>query len=618
MMPNCSKDMGADFGLRHMERDRLLSGTPLKMSGQSGWMRWLPGPLTLRRYQLTWLPHDIVAGMVLATMLVPVGVAYAVASGVPGIYGLYATIVALITYALFGPSRILVLGPDSSLAAIILGVVLPLSGGNPARAVALASMMAVVSGIVCILAGIARLGFVTELLSKPIRYGYMNGIALTVLIGQLPRLFGISIESSGPLRNLSAIATAVLSGKANWAAFAVGSGTLAVILLLKNRTRVPGILIAVVGATALAGVLDLAAQAGVSVLGPLPQGLPAFALPWITYDDISPVLIGGIAVALVSFADTSVLSRTYAARTATHVDPNQEMIGLGIANLAAGMFQGFPISSSSSRTPVAEAAGARTQLTGVVGAVAVALLLVFAPNLLRDLPAAALASVVIASAIGLIETTDLIRIFRIQRWEFWLSILCFAGVAVLGAIPGIGLAIAIAVIEFLWDGWRPHSAVLGRAEGVKGYHDVTRYPHARQIPGLVLFRWDAPLFFANAELFKARVLEAAEKSPTPVRWLVVAAEPVTSVDVTAADTVAELDEALRAVEIELGFAELKDPVKDKLKRFGLFAQVGEEFFFPTIGTAVGSYLEAHAVDWVDWEDRIAPPKDAGSLARNDI
>ena len=385
--------------------------------------------------------------------------------------------------------------------------------------------MAVVSGVVCILAGVARLGFVTELLSKPIRYGYMNGIALAVVIGQLPKVFGFSIDGDGPLRKLWAIGRAVLSGRTNWTAFAIGAGTLAVILLLKNSKRLPGILIGVIGATAIVATLDLAERAGVSVLGPLPQGLPAFAIPWITYADIVPVLIGGCAVAVVSFADTSVLSRAYAVRTGTHVDPNQEMVGLGVANLAAGFFQGFPISSSSSRTPVAEVAGARTQLTGVIGAVVVALLLLVAPKLLRHLPAAALAAVVIASAIGLFEVTDLIRIFRIQRWEFWLSIVCLVGVAVFGAIPGIGLAIAIAVIEFLWDGWRPHSAVLGRAEGVKGYHDITRYPGARQIPGLVLFRWDAPLFFANAELFKERVLDAVAKSPTPVNWRVVAAEP---------------------------------------------------------------------------------------------
>jgi high affinity sulfate transporter 1 len=572
-------------------------------------MRWLPGIVTLRQYRLAWLPNDIAAGIVLATVLVPVGIAYAIASGVPGIYGLYATIVPLLAYALFGPSRILVLGPDSSLAAVILSVIFPLSGGDPVRAVALASAMAVVSGLVCILAGVARLGFVTELLSKPIRYGYMNGIALTVLVSQLPKFFGFSIDGDGPLRELWAIVEAILSGKANWAAFAIGAGTLAVILLLKNSKRVPGVLVAVIGATVIVGAFDLAARADVSVLGPLPQGLPALQIPWITYGDLVPILIGGCAVAMVSFADTSVLSRAYAARTRTRVDPNQEMVGLGAANLAAGFFQGFPISSSASRTPVAEAAGARTQLTGVVGAIAVALLLLLAPNLLQHLPSAALAAVVIASAIGLIEVTDLARIFRIQAWEFWLSIVCFVGVAVLGVIPGIGLAIVIAIIEFLWDAWRPHHAVLGRAEGIKGYHDITRYPDARQVPGLVLFRWDAPLFFANAELFKERVLDLATKATVPLRWFVVAAEPITSVDVTAADALSELDKSLREAGVKLCFAELKDPVKDKLKRFGLFAQIGEAFFFPTIGSAVSNYLERHAVDWVDWEEQSAPTRE---------
>ena len=577
------------------------------MSERLGLMRWLPGLVIARRYQASWLPNDLVAGVVLATMLVPVGIAYAEASGVPGIYGLYATIVPLLAYAVFGPSRILVLGPDSSLAAMILGVILPLSGGDPHRAIALAGMMAVISGVACILAGSARLGFVTELLSKPIRYGYMNGIALTVLISQLPKLLGFSIESHGPIRDLWAIGTSILDGRVNWTALAVGAGALAVILLLKSSKRVPGVLIAVIGATAIVGALDLAARTGISVLGPLPQGLPTFAIPWIGYDDAVPVLIGGIAVALVSFADTSVLSRAYAARLGVAVDPNQEMVGLGAANLAAGFFQGFPISSSASRTPVAEAAGARTQLTGVVGALVVALLLIAAPNLLRHLPAAALAAVVIASAIGLVETADLVRIYRIQRWEFWLSIACFVGVAVLGAIPGIGLAIALAIIEFLWDGWRPHSAILGRAEGVKGYHDITRYPDARQIPGLVLFRWDAPLFFANAELFKERVLDAVANAPPPVRWAVVAAEPVTSVDVTAADMLEELDDALRERSIELCFAELKDPVKDKLKRFGLLTRFGDAHFFPTLGAAVSGFLRTYPVEWVDWEDRDPSP-----------
>ncbi len=566
-------------------------------------MRWLPGLQTLRHYEVAWLRHDLLAGLVLAAMLVPVGIAYAVASGLPGIYGLYATIIPLLTYAIFGPSRIMVLGPDSALAGVILSIVIPLSAGDPQRAVMLAGMMAIVSGTVCILAGVARLGFVTDLISKPIRYGYMNGIALTVLVSQLPKLLGISIDAEGPLRSLWATVIAIFDGKTNWIAFAVGAGTLATILLLRGNKRLPGILIAVIGATVIVGLFALDTRSDVAVLGPLPQGLPSFSIPWISTADIVTVLIGGSAVALVSFADTSVLSRAYAARLGTRADPNQELIGLGTANIAAGFFQGFPISSSSSRTPVAEAAGAKTQLTCVVGALMIALLLLVAPNLLQDLPTPALAAVVIASAIGLIEVADLKRIYRIQQWEFWLSIVCFVGVAVLGVIPGIGLAIVIAIVEFLWDGWRPHSAILGRADGVKGYHDITRFPDARRIPGLVLFRWDAPLFFANAEFFKERVLEAVAQSPTPVRWFVVAAEPVTSVDVTAADVVAELDNVLHEQNIELCFAELKDPVKDKLKRFGLFARFGEQSFFPTIGAAVATYLETHDVDWVDWDDK---------------
>jgi high affinity sulfate transporter 1 len=578
------------------------------LTGQTGWLRWLPGLQVLRNYQSAWLVHDLMAGLALTAVLLPVGIAYAVASGLPGVCGLYATMAGLLAYALFGPSRILVLGPDSSLAAIILAVVLPLSGGDPQRAMALAGMMALVSGVLCIGAGAARLGFITELLSKPIRYGYMNGIALTVIASQLPALFGFGVDAHGLIDELRQFTVALLAGKTNPVALAIGAATLLTILMFRRHPRAPGVLIAVTGATLVVALLDLGSgtgtRAGVPVLGSLPQGLPAFSMPWMGYDDISAVLSGALAVALISFADTSVLSRTYAGRTGMAVDPNQEMVGLGVANLAAGLFQGFPVSASATRTPVAQAAGARTQLAGVVGALAVAGVLLSAPSLLRNLPVAALAAVVIASAIGLIEVTDLRRIWRIQRWEFWLSIGCLLGVALLGAIPGIALAIAVAVIEFLWDGWRPHSAVLGRVDGIKGYHDITRHPQARVVPGLVLFRWDAPLFFANAELFRDRLLDAIDRSPTPVRWLVVGAEPITSVDVTSADVLDELDKTLHEAGIELCFAEMKGPVKDKLKRFGLFARLGEEHFFATTGEAVSRYLASQHVGWVDWEDRV--------------
>lgn len=552
---------------------------------------WFPGLGIVIDYRAAWLPHDLAAGFVLVTMLVPTGIAYAVASGVTATHGLYATIAAMLAYALFGPSRILVLGPDSSLAPIILAVTLSLTAGDPHRAVVVAGMMAVVSGVVCIAIGMLRLGFVTELLSKPIRYGYMNGIAFTVMIGQLAKLFGISFSSEGPVQDLVQIGRTVLQGQVNWTAFGLGSATLAVILLLKPYKRLPGLLLAVVAATVIVSLFRLDQSAGVAVLGPLPEGLPSFALPWIGFDDLKQILIGGCAVALVAFADTSVLSRAYAIKTHSVVDPNREMVGLGAANLAAGLFQGFPVSASFSRTPVAEAAGARTQLAGVIGAIGIVVLLIYVPNLLQSLPISALAAVVIAAAIGLFELADLRRIFRIQQWEFWLSMVCFAGVATFGVIPGIGFAVTLAIVEFLWDGWRPHFAVLGHVDGVRGYHDIERHPEARLVPGLVLFRWDAPLFFANAELFSQRLQEAVARSPTPVKRVVVAAEPVTSIDVTSADMLEELDDWMRQSGIELQFAEMKGPVKDKLKHFELFDRFGA--FHPTVHAAVDAYLREH-------------------------
>ncbi len=576
---------------------------PASPADQGRLGKWLPGLYVLRHYRGSWLRSDLVAGLVLTAVLVPVGMGYAEAAGLPAIYGLYATIVPLIAYAIFGPSRIMVLGPDSSLAAIIAAVIIPLAAGDPERTITLAGMLAIFTGLLCILAGLGHLGFITELLSKPLRYGYMNGIALTVLISQLPKLFGFSAGGSGVIEQTAAFVQGLLAGEANRVTFAVGAATLVFILVFNRYKRFPAVLVAVLGATIVTGVFDLTSLAGVAVLGELPQGLPAFTIPMVQFEDLGPLLVAAITIAVVSFADTSVLSRSLAARSNTSVDPNQEMISLGVANVATGFFQGFSISSSASRTPVAETAGAKTQVTGIVGAIAIALLLVFAPGLLKNLPNTALAAVVITSAISLFEILDLRRLYRIQRWEFWLSMACFLGVAIFGPIPGILFAIGLALLEFVWDGWRPHFAVLGRADGVKGYHDITRYPDARRIPGLVLFRWDAPLFFANAEQFHKHVINAINTAPTPVHWFVVAAEPVTSVDVTAADMLAELDDELHQAGIQLVFAEMKDPVRDKLKRFGLLSRFDEQHFFPTIGQVVDAYVDASGVSWEDWEDR---------------
>jgi high affinity sulfate transporter 1 len=566
--------------------------------------RWLPGLQTLRTYHRSWLPRDVVAGIVLTALLVPAGMGYAEASGLPAIYGLYATMVPLVIYALVGPSRILVLGPDSSLAPLIAAAILPLAAGNEAEAVALAGMLAVFSGALCVLAGLARFGFIAELLSKPVRYGYMNGIALTVLLSQLPKLFGFSTDAKGVVPEAQAFVRGVADGETNTLALVIGVACLLVILAFKRwRPHVPGVLVAVVGATVAVGVFGLAERYDLSVVGPLPKGLPSFQIPSVSFDHLRALVAGAVGIALVSFADTSVLSRTFAIRGGYRVNPNQELVALGAANVAAGFFQGFSVSSSSSRTPVAEAAGAKSQATGLVGALAIALMLLFFPNLVRNLPDSALAAVVISAAIGLIEAAGVRKLYRVHKTEFALSIACFLGVALLGVIEGIFIAFALSLLNFIRRAWRPHHAVLGRADDVKGYHDVTRYPDAKRIPGLVLFRWDAPLFFANAEEFADDVRQAIAFSPTPVRWVVVAAEPITDLDTTAADVVKELDGELAAEGIDLRFAEMKDPVKDRLKRYALYERFGDDHFYPTVGAAVGAYLDATGVTWTDWEDR---------------
>ena len=570
--------------------------------------RWLPGLQTLRTYHRSWLPRDVVAGIVLTALLVPAGMGYAEASGLPAIYGLYATMVPLVVYAVVGPSRILVLGPDSSLAPLIAAAILPLAAGNEAQAVALAGMLALLSGALCMLAGFARFGFIAELLSKPVRYGYMNGIALTVLLSQLPKLFGFSTDAKGVIGEARAFARGVADGETNTVALVIGVACLLVILGFKRwRPQIPGVLVAVVGATVAVGAFGLAERYDLSVVGPLPKGLPSFELPSVSAGQFRALVAGAVGIALVSFADTSVLSRTFAIRGGYRVDPNQELVALGAANVAAGFFQGFSVSSSSSRTPVAEAAGAKSQATGLVGALAIALMLLLFPNVLRDLPNSALAAVVISAAIGLIEAAGVRKLYRVHRTEFALSIACFLGVALLGVIEGIFIAVALSLLNFIRRAWRPHHAVLGRADEVKGYHDVTRYPDARRVPGLVLFRWDAPLFFANAEEFADEVRQAIASSPTPVRWVVVAAEPITDLDTTAADVLKELDGELAAQGIDLRFAEMKDPVKDRLKRYALFERFGDDHFYPTVGAAVSAYVDATGVDWTDWEERTVSP-----------
>ena len=563
----------------------------------------VPGLDIMRAYKRAWWPKDILAGLVLTAVLVPVGMGYAEAAGLPAITGLYATITPLLIYAVLGPSRILVLGPDSSLAAIIAATVVPLAAGDQSRAVELAGGLAIIAGSLGIAFGLLHLGLLTDLLSTPIRIGYLNGIALTVIVSQLPKLFGFSTDADGLVPEAIAFAQGVASGDAHALTLGVGIAALAIMVVARLIDRAAvGIVLATVATTVVTAVAGLAA-AGVDVVGAMPQGLPRLAIPAVGFGDLTAMLAGGFAIAVVSLADTSVLSRTFAARTGDRVDQNQELVALGAANIGGAFTSGFPVSASASRTPVAEAAGGKTQMTGVVAAVAIIALLLVAPGITSNLPQATLGAVVIVAATSLVDLAGTLRLIRLRPTEAGLSIISFAGVAFVGVIAGIFAAVVIALAAFFWRAWRPHSAILGRVEEMKGYHDITRYPDARRLDGLVLFRWDAPLFFANAEAFREAVERAVDMAPTATRWVVVAAEPITDIDTTAAGILDELLGDLRRSGIELRFAEMKDPVKDWLSRYGLLQKIGDDSFYPTVGTAVDAYVAASGIDWIDWEER---------------
>jgi high affinity sulfate transporter 1 len=558
--------------------------------------RVVPGVTALRTYQRAWLRRDLVAGLVLTALLVPQGMAYAELAGLPPITGLYTSITCLLGYAAFGPSKILVLGPDSSLGPMIAATILPLvaAGGDPARAVALGSALALLVGAITTAAGIARLGFVADLISKPTIIGYMNGLALTILVGQLPKLFGFSVDADGFVAEARGFVEGVLDGDTVPEALAVGALGLALILVFQHRfPRVPAVLLTVVLSTAAAAAFDLAGR-GVDVVGPLPQGFPPFTIPDIRWDDLVPLFGGALAIAVVSLADTISTASSFAARAGDEVDGQREMIGIGTANLASGLFQGFPVSTSGSRTAVAEQAGARSQLTGVVGAVAIATILLLFPGLLRDLPQPTLAAVVIAASLSLADIPETLRLRRIRRTEFRLCMAAFLGVVLLGVLPGIALAIALSIANVFRRAWWPYQTVLGRVPGLPGYHDVTSYPQAERVPGCVIFRFDAPLFFANSRTFREQIRALAAADPRPT-WIIVAAEPITDVDTTAADMLLDLDEDLNAAGTFLVFAEMKDPVRRKIDRYELTATIDPAHFFPTIRAAVEAFEREHGV-----------------------
>ncbi|MGW6660098.1 SulP family inorganic anion transporter [Rhodococcus sp. NPDC055024] len=549
----------------------------------------LPGIATARGYRREWLRTDITAGLVLTALLIPAGMGYAEAAGLPAYAGLYATIVPLLAYALVGPSKILVLGPDSSLAPLIAAAVIPLAVvGDSENALALAGVLAILVGLILVIGGFLRLGFVTELLSKPIRLGYLNAIAVVVVVGQIPKLLGFSVDASGLLGEIGEIGKALIGGDVDPLAAAIGVGSLVVIVAFRLWVPVvPGVLVAVVAAIVLSAVAGLTDDIG--MVGALPEGLPLPSVGGVTWQDVGHLIGPAAGIALIAFADTGVLSRTFAARHGEDVNGSTEMKAIGVANVAGGLFGGFPISASGSRTPVAEQSGAHTQLAGVVGALAVLVFVLVAPGLTAYLPDATLAAVVIVAACALIDVRGMVRMWRMSTVEFGLAVAAFLGVALVGVLQGILVAIGLSFAAVIAQVWQPHRTELVETGDLAGFHDVERHPDGHRIPGLVLVRFDAPLFFANGEIFDEYVRSVVAKAPDPVEWVVIAAEPITGLDTTAVDELVDLDTFLEGKGIRLAFAEMKGPIKDRLIRFGVGDRFDSTHFFPTLEAAVSAF-----------------------------
>jgi len=547
--------------------------------------RWVPGITAALAYRRAWLVPDIRAGIVLTTLLIPAGIGYAKVAGLPAEAGLYATVIPALAYAVFGPSRILVLGPDSALAPIIAVAILPLANGDVARAVALAGLLAIMVGIALLLGGLLRLGFLTDLLSKPIRVGYLNALAVLVIVSQVPGLLGFSVQAASPFTGVIGIAGGIGAGKVDLTATVIGLGSLFVITMLSwLKSRIPGVLVAVVGATVLTAVLGL--QDEVPVVGALPQGLPAPALHGVGWSDVPALLLPALGIALIAFADTAVLSRTFAARRGESVDGSQEMAAIGVANIAGGLLGGFPISASSSRTPAADKAGARSQLTNVVSALVIVVFMLCAPGLTAYLPSAAISAVVIVAAAGLVDAPGFAALMRMNRVDALLSLAAFISVLLVGVVEGIAVAIILSLGAFVGHAWRPYRAELGRIRGLRGYHDLSRHPEGERLPGIVIVRFDAPLFFANGGIFDEYVRGTVAAAGPDIRTVILAAEPITEIDTTAADVLIGLDDFLRSRGITLVFAEMKGPVKDTLREYGLSLRFPPERFATTVGTAV--------------------------------
>jgi high affinity sulfate transporter 1 len=543
--------------------------------------RFLPGLTTLRNYKASFLPHDLAAGVTLGAVLVPVGLAYGELAGLP-MAGLYGSMLPLIAYALFGSSRQVVVGPDSAMAAIVAVAVAPLAVGDPARLGVLCASLGVMVGVLCLIGGVLRLGFVANFLSKPVIVGFMHGIAVVIVVSQLPKVLGIRSEGETTLEQFVSLLPRL--GDTNLVALAIGAGSFVVILLCRRFVpRVPGPVLALVGSL-LAVILLGLDRHGVSVVGRIPTGLPGISLPGLSLADFDVLLPVALAAALLSFSDTMVAGRAFAARNRYRIDANQELLGLGVANLVSGLSQGLPISASDSRTAVAEAAGSRTQVTSVVAAIVVAVVMLWLTQLLYYLPAAALGGILMASAWGLCDFGEFARLWRFRGISLAGALVTLAGVVALGVMEGILIGVAFSIVLLLRALAFPPDAVLGRTPD-GGWHDPAYRPEAAPVPGLVVYRFSAPLFFANCNLFRERIEALVEAAGPSARAVIVDGAAIHDVDPMACDMLVELDSELSERGVRLLFGNLRDRVKRDIERGLPPLPPGDEVTFPSVAAA---------------------------------
>ncbi len=545
----------------------------------------IPIVSTLRGYERSSARPDLVAGIVLATMLLPQGMAYAELTGLPAVTGIYTTIAALIAYAVFGPNRRLVVGPDSSLAPIIAAVVLPLAV-DVENAVALASALSLLAGLICVVSGYLNLGVLTELLSKPIRIGFLNGIAVLIFLSQLPKALGFDIEADTTIDLLAGTVGAIFDSQVDVPSLALSLASVVVIVLVNRASRWrPGVVVAAVGSIVAVAVTDLA----VAVVGVVPTGLPPLTLPLVGLDAVPSLAWGAVAVALVSFADSGSLSAAMAQTSGEAIEPNGEIKALGAVDLLAGLFQGFPASASSSRTAVALAVGSRTQIAGLVAALGIVLLIVLAPGLVSEMPQPTLAAIVIMASFALFDRKGWAWLMRVRPSEFLLSLATTIAVLSLGVLEGIGVAILLSLANFVRVQWRPHSTELGEVPDVQGFHDLERHPEGQSVDRLLIVRYDAPLFFANAPDFARRLTDMVTNADRPIERVLVVGNPITDIDSTGAEVLTGVLDDLDRRGIAFAFAGLKGPVKDRLRSYGLYDRIGAESFYPNTTSGV----EAH-------------------------